>query len=153
MVFPIDESFTALSISAGLVWDFAPGYNVGISVSRSERAPSASELLSFGPHIGTSTYEVGALFALHEEEGEAHIELGEGSIELETANNIDLTLRKTEGNLGFVLNAFYNQMTTITTKPIPAFLLKADTTMAKKRVMITTSTLMNCQSIFSKLMM
>ena len=110
LVFPIDESFTALSISAGLVWDFAPGYNVGISVSRSERAPSASELLSFGPHIGTSTYEVGALFALHEEEGEAHIELGEGSIELETANNIDLTLRKTEGNLGFVLNAFYNQI-------------------------------------------
>lgn len=109
-VFPVDESFTAISISAGLVWDFTPGYNVGISLSRSERAPSASELLSFGPHIGTSTYEVGALFALHEEEGEAHIELGEGSIELETANNIDLTLRKTEGNLGFVLNAFYNQI-------------------------------------------
>ena len=107
-VFEVDQEFTPVSVSAGVVWDFAPGYNVGISLSRSERAPSASELLSFGPHIGTRSYEIGALFALHEDEG--HIGLSEDVIDLETANNIDLTLRKTQGDVGFVLNAFYNQV-------------------------------------------
>lgn len=109
-VFKADHEFTPVTFSAGLVWDFTPGYNLGISVSRSERAPSATELLSFGPHIGTRSYEVGALFALHQEGDETHIELTDEIIDLETANNIDLTLRKTQGDLGFVLNAFYNRV-------------------------------------------
>ena len=109
-VFSFYKQYTPLSLSAGIVWDFTPGYNIGVSVSRSERAPSSAELLSFGPHIGTGTYEVGALFALHQENGESEIELSEESIDLETANNIDLTFRKTEGSLGFVFNAFYNQI-------------------------------------------
>jgi len=109
-VFAVDHEFNPITLSAGLVWDFTPGYNVGISVSRSERAPSASELLSFGPHIGTRSYEVGALFALHQEGEETHIGLTELSIDVETANNIDLTLRKTQGDVGFVFNAFYNKV-------------------------------------------
>jgi iron complex outermembrane receptor protein len=109
-VFAVKHQFTPVSLSAGLVWDFTPGYNLGISISRSERAPSASELMSFGPHIGTSSYEVGALFALHEDDGDTHIGLTDENIDLETANNIDLTLRKTQGDLGFVLNVFYNQV-------------------------------------------
>lgn len=109
-VFAVKHQFTPVSLSAGLVWDFTPGYNLGISISRSERAPSPSELMSFGPHIGTSSYEVGALFALHEDDGDTHIGLTDENIDLETANNIDLTLRKTQGDLGFVFNAFYNQV-------------------------------------------
>ena len=109
-VFAVDQSFTPVSLSLGAVWDFSPGYNLGVSLSRAQRAPSASELLSFGPHIGTRAYEVGALFELHEEGGEAHFELAETSFELETSNNIDLTLRKHEGDFGFILNAFYNQI-------------------------------------------
>ncbi|XOV78110.1 MAG: TonB-dependent receptor [Aestuariibacter sp.] len=109
-VFSVDHEFTPVSLSAGLVWDFTPGYNIGLSVSRSERAPSASELFSFGPHIGTGSYEIGALFALHDEEDELHIGLSEETIDLETANNIDLTFRKTQGDVGFVFNAFYNRV-------------------------------------------
>lgn len=109
-VFSANHKFTPVSLSAGIVWDFTPSYNIGLSVSRSERAPSASELMSFGAHIGTGTYEVGALFSLHEEEGDSHIDLTDQLIDLETANNIDLTFRKTQGNLGFVINAFYNQI-------------------------------------------
>ncbi|GGW77902.1 TonB-dependent receptor [Alteromonas halophila] len=109
-VFTADHEFTPVTLSAGLVWDFTPGYNIGLSVSRSERAPSASELFSFGPHIGTGTFEVGALFAQHQEGGETHFELTEETIDLETANNIDLTFRKTQGDVSFVLNAFYNQV-------------------------------------------
>ncbi|MDO6694618.1 TonB-dependent receptor [Aliiglaciecola sp. 3_MG-2023] len=105
-VFDVAHKFTPVSLSAGLVWDFTPGYNIGLSVSRSERAPSAAELLSFGAHIGTNSYEVGALFALDGEE----IGLSGETIDLETANNIDLTLRKTQGDVAFVFNAFYNQV-------------------------------------------
>lgn len=106
-VFDVEHEFTPVSLSAGVVWDFTSNYNLGLSVSRSERAPSASELLSFGPHIGTGTYEVGALFDLDED---GHLGLSEQAIVLETANNIDLTLRKTQGDVGFILNAFYNQV-------------------------------------------
>jgi iron complex outermembrane receptor protein len=106
-VFDVEQEFTPVSLSTGVVWDFAPSYNLGLSVSRSERAPSVSELLSFGPHIGTGTYEVGALFDIHED---GHFGLSEQALDLETANNIDLTFRKTQGDIGFILNAFYNQV-------------------------------------------
>lgn len=109
-VFEVEQDFTPTSLSAGVVWDFTEGYNMGLSVSRSERAPSAPELLSFGPHIGTGTYEVGALFALYEDEHGAEIGLTDQTIDLETANNIDFSLRKTQGDVGFVFNAFYNQV-------------------------------------------
>lgn len=109
-VFAVEHDFSPFSVSLGAVWDFMPGYNLGISVSRSQRAPSASELLSFGPHIGTGAYEVGALFALHEEDGELHFALNDSDFELETSNNIDLTFRKHEGDVGIILNFFYNQI-------------------------------------------
>ncbi len=109
-VFESDQEFTPVSASAGIVWDFRPGYNVALSLTHSERAPSASELLSFGPHIGTRSYEIGALFDLHMEGDEAHFELNENPIELETSNNIDLAFRKHEGDFGLILNAFLNQV-------------------------------------------
>jgi iron complex outermembrane receptor protein len=109
--FTVEHVFTPISLSAGLVWDFTDGYNLGLSLSHSERAPSASELLSFGPHIGTGSYEVGALFSLHDEHGEAaHFGLTDHVIVMETANNIDLSLRKFKGDFGFIFNAFYNQI-------------------------------------------
>ena len=109
-VFAVEHEFTPVSLSLGAVWDFTPGYNVGVALSHAERAPSASELLSFGPHIGTRSYEIGALFGLHEEEGEAHFDLSGAEFELEKSNNIDLTLRKHEGDLGIILNAFFNKI-------------------------------------------
>lgn len=108
--FSFDEDYNPFSLSVGAVWDFIPGYNVGISLSHSQRAPSAAELLSFGPHIGTGTFEIGALFELHEEDGELHFEPIAGTPEMEKSNNIDLTFRKFEGNLGIILNVFYNQV-------------------------------------------
>lgn len=88
------QTFNPTSFSAGLVWDFTKGYNLGLSYTRSERAPASAELFSFGPHIGTGTYEIGAMFELHEEDDEAHFDLLEGDAELETSNNIELSLRK-----------------------------------------------------------
>ena len=109
-VFAVDQEFTPISFSVGVVWDFTPGYNVGVALSHAQRAPSASELFSFGPHIGTRTYEIGALFDLHKEGNEAHFELNDEEIRLETSNNIDLTFRKHEGDLGIILNAYFNKI-------------------------------------------
>ncbi|WP_448245441.1 TonB-dependent receptor [Thalassotalea agariperforans] len=109
--FNVKHVFTPVSFSAGLVWDFADSYNIGLSLSHSERAPSASELLSFGPHIGTGSYEVGALFSLQEDlHHEQYFGLNENDLKMETANNIDISLRKFKGDFGFIINAFYNQI-------------------------------------------
>lgn len=107
--FSVDQTFTPVSFSAGAVYTLSNNYNVGLSLSHSQRAPSASELLSFGAHIGTGTYEVGALFELDPEE-EGHFVLASSDIDLEASNNIDLSFRKTQGEVGFVFNAFYNQV-------------------------------------------
>lgn len=109
--YAVKHEFTPVSLSAGLVWDFSDGYNIGLSLTHSERAPSASELLSFGPHIGTGSYEVGALFQLHDDDhAEPHFTLTDQDIVMETANNIDVSFRKFKGDFGFIINAFYNQI-------------------------------------------
>ncbi len=105
-----DESFTPFSLSTGVVWDFAQGQNVGVSYTYAQRAPSAAELYSAGPHIGTGSFELGTQFEAHEEDGEVHIDLHEAPIELETSNNIELSYRKFEGDFGLLVNVFYNRV-------------------------------------------
>lgn len=53
------RSFDTLSASAGAAYDVAPGWKIGLNLSRSERAPAAEELFAFGPHHGTETFEIG----------------------------------------------------------------------------------------------
>ncbi|WP_394176632.1 TonB-dependent receptor [Thalassotalea litorea] len=102
------QDFTPISASAGLVWDYQPGYNLGLSFAFSQRAPSAAELFSNGPHIGTNSYELGALYELHEEDDGYHIELSDQDVNVETSYNLDLTWRKFSGDFGFVASVFYN---------------------------------------------
>lgn len=104
------DDFTPFSVSAGAVWEFTDGYNVGFSYSHAQRALSAAEMFSFGPHLGAGTYEIGALYELHEEGEDAHIELANTETQLEKSNNIDLSFRKFEGKVGVVVNLFYNQV-------------------------------------------
>ncbi len=108
--FAVSQQFSPFSLSTGAVWEYQPGYNLAIALSRSGRAPAAAELLSFGPHIGTSAYEVGALFRYQANGTAPKIELNPHAIDLETANNIDLTWRKLHGDVAIVLNGFYNQI-------------------------------------------
>ena len=104
------QSFTPISLSTGLVWDYQQGYNLGFSLAFSQRAPSSGELFSFGPHIGTNTFEVGAMFDLHQEGDEIHVELAEQAPNVETSVNVDLTWRKFNGDFGYVVSAFYNRV-------------------------------------------
>jgi len=102
--------FTPVSLSSGIVWDFTQGYNLGVSLTRSERAPTASELFSYGAHIGTGSFEVGSVYAIEFDEDDQHNELvlSTEPTELETATNAELTLRKFNGDFGFIVNVFYN---------------------------------------------
>jgi iron complex outermembrane recepter protein len=104
------QDFTAASASLGLVWDYQPGYNLGFSTSISQRAPSAAEIFSKGPHIGTGIFEVGAIYNVENEDGEVHFEMNDKSVDIETSYSLDITWRKFEGDFGFVVSAFVNHI-------------------------------------------
>ncbi len=55
----MDRSFNAFSLAGGASYEVAPRVRVGANLSRSERAPSAEELFSNGPHIATQAFEIG----------------------------------------------------------------------------------------------
>lgn len=55
----LTREFDAVSLAAGASYELAPQVKLGFSVSRSERAPSAEELFSNGPHVATQAFEVG----------------------------------------------------------------------------------------------
>jgi iron complex outermembrane recepter protein len=55
----IDRNFNAFSVAAGASYEVSPQIRIGANVSRSERAPSAEELFSDGPHIATQAFEIG----------------------------------------------------------------------------------------------
>ena len=53
------RSFDTLSFSGGASRQFAPGWRIGLNLSRTERAPAAEELFANGPHAGTEAFEIG----------------------------------------------------------------------------------------------
>ncbi|PWG03757.1 TonB-dependent receptor [Sphingosinicella humi] len=55
----LERSFNAWSFAAGAAYDVNQGTKIGVNGSRAERAPSAEELFSNGPHIATQAFEVG----------------------------------------------------------------------------------------------
>lgn len=55
----IERNFNAFSAALGASYDISPRIKIGINGSRAERAPSAEELFSNGPHIATQSFEVG----------------------------------------------------------------------------------------------
>ncbi len=89
----IERSHNGTSASLGAVWKFAPGYQVGTSLTRASRAPSAEELYARGLHMATSTYE-----------------RGNADLKSETSQNIDLSLRKTSGDTTFGVSVFHNRI-------------------------------------------
>ncbi len=84
-----DRDFTTLSLSAGASRQLGDGWMTGISLSRTERAPNAEELLSDGAHLATSTYE-----------------RGDGTLGKETGLGVEATLKKTGGPVSGTVNLF-----------------------------------------------
>lgn len=83
---------TATSFSLGTVWDFAPEYAASLSVSRSQRLPTAQELFAKGVHFATLSYE-----------------RGDPNLDRETSHTVDLGLQKHLGDLRFDLRTFYTR--------------------------------------------
>ncbi|GAB3368072.1 TonB-dependent receptor domain-containing protein [Massilia agri] len=88
-----DTDARGTSVALGAVWKFQPQYSLRAGISRSHRLPTAEELYADGVHLATATYEIG------------NQDLGK-----ETSNNIDVTLRKFEGDTTFSLSAFHNRV-------------------------------------------
>jgi len=81
------------SVSAAALWDVAPTYSLVGSVSRSQRLPHAQELYANGVHLATNTFE-----------------LGNPNLKAETSLNTELGLRRTDADLTFNAQVFYNRV-------------------------------------------
>lgn len=55
----IENDYDTLSGALGVVYEGIEGVRIGVNGSRAERAPSAEELFSDGPHIATQAFEIG----------------------------------------------------------------------------------------------
>lgn len=53
------RTFDAVSGSLGASYAIAPDWRIGVTGSRTVRAPSAEELFANGPHAGTQAFEIG----------------------------------------------------------------------------------------------
>jgi iron complex outermembrane receptor protein len=87
-----NRTFNLLSYSAGGLWNFANGYGTGLSYTVSQRAPSAQELYSYGPHESTATFAV-----------------GNSNLSKEISHNLELNLQKTMGAIKGKLNIYANK--------------------------------------------
>lgn len=58
----VERSFDANSASLGLRWNASETWHFTANLDRAERAPTAEELYSEGPHAATSSYEIGDPF-------------------------------------------------------------------------------------------
>jgi iron complex outermembrane receptor protein len=85
----INRDFNLLSPSVGAVWKFATGHNFAVSLTRAQRAPATEELYSNGIHGATASFE-----------------LGNPNLRKEVADNLDVSLRKTQGEVRWKLGAY-----------------------------------------------
>jgi iron complex outermembrane receptor protein len=84
------REFDNVSGSLGVFVRPAEGWFVGGTVARTERAPTAFELFSDGPHLATANYEV-----------------GDPTFDQEQALSFEISTRYNNGPLRFELNLFH----------------------------------------------
>lgn len=84
-----DFDFTAGSISAGAFVRPATNWFLGVTLARTERAPTAVELFADGPHIATAAYEIGST-----------------ALDKETATTIEASLRYVTERVRFEVNLY-----------------------------------------------
>ena len=73
-----DYDETAISLSAGTVWEFADEHALALNLTRTQRNPQAAELYANGPHIAAQRFEIGDV-----------------NLDQETSVTADLSLRHT----------------------------------------------------------
>jgi iron complex outermembrane receptor protein len=95
------RNFSTWSLSGSALWDFNTGNTLGLSVSRSQRAPSAEELYS---NFGLGNIDDCVIHA-----ATGSCELGNVDFSEETSLNTDLTLYLDQGSFNATITAFYNR--------------------------------------------
>jgi iron complex outermembrane receptor protein len=88
-----DRSYTPLSLSVGSIIDLDAHHHLRLSITRSERAPSAEQLYAFGRHAASGTVEV-----------------GDENLNEETYTNFEIGLDRHSGPLRFDGTVYYNQV-------------------------------------------
>lgn len=89
---PNELNYDALSSSLAINWNFIPDQaNLNLSFSYGRRSPDIQELLSFGPHLSTRTFEIGNV-----------------NLNIETMKRINLGLNWQSDWLTLKVNGFYN---------------------------------------------
>lgn len=86
------RDFVPLSVSGGLVYEFARDTNVALTLSYAERAPTAEELYARGPHDATFQFLI-----------------GEPNLGKEKQLGVDLSIRRRAGFVTGSLSGFYNR--------------------------------------------
>ena len=83
------RDFTPVSASLGAFWRPAENWFAGLTVARTERAPTNVELFADGPHLATAAYEV-----------------GDAALGVETATSLEASLRHASDVWSFELNLY-----------------------------------------------
>ncbi|WP_340677816.1 TonB-dependent receptor [Paraglaciecola sp.] len=109
-IFFDNKDYTAMSASAGVVWNLDTNNSIAFNYAYSQRAPSASEIFAYGPHIGSGTYEIGGGFKIVNENGEYNVVQTGNDMDKEQSNNIDLTYRYNADSWNASFSLFHNQV-------------------------------------------
>jgi iron complex outermembrane receptor protein len=86
-----DQDFLPISGAAGILYDFAEGWQLAINGTYSQRAPTAEELFARGPHDATFQFII-----------------GDPTLSEEKNVGVDVSLRKTAGVMTGTISGFYN---------------------------------------------
>lgn len=85
----LQRSFTGASLSGGVSYFLDDGIVLGVIAYRTERAPNAEELFSYGPHLATNAFEI-----------------GDATLAEEVAKGFEVAIRKAKGRLRGSANFF-----------------------------------------------
>ncbi|MEY2573080.1 MAG: iron complex outerrane recepter protein [Verrucomicrobiota bacterium] len=87
-----DQNFLPVSGAAGVLYDFAEGWQFAVNGTYSQRAPTAEELFARGPHAATFQFII-----------------GDPTLSEEKNVGVDASLRRTAGFVTGTISGFYNR--------------------------------------------
>jgi iron complex outermembrane recepter protein len=80
------------SLSAGAIWKLDEAWHLSLGLDRAQRAPTAEELFSDGPHLATQSFEV-----------------GDADLERESANQVEFGVHFHSDRVDARFNTYYNR--------------------------------------------
>ena len=94
------------SASISATWNVGAGYSAALSLARTERAPGIREVYAYGNNLATNSYEVGLS---QTRRASSQFPLSTTDV-VEAAKAVNLTFRKTGGQLDFEVGLFYQDI-------------------------------------------